>query len=118
MEFRRDALAIIVGVVGIIGGMSIVGCNSKGSKGVAPKTDTVTIQNMEFTPKNLVINKGDTVVWLNKGIVSHNVTDTLQKIASGDIKVDSTWKMVPQKSFNYFCSIHPTMTAQITINSK
>lgn len=115
--FKKGSLAFIIGIAGIIGGISIAGCNSKGS-GVAPKTDTVTIQNMEFTPKNLTINKGDTVVWLNKGIVAHNVTDTLQKIASGDINVGSTWKMVPEKSFNYFCSIHPTMTAQITVSNK
>ena len=82
----------------------------------APKTDTVIIQSMTFTPQNLTINQGDTVLWINKGIVGHNITVKGQENSlSGDFQPGQSWSMVPDSSFDYFCNIHPTMTASITI---
>lgn len=98
-------------------GMVLVnsGCRSKGS-GYVPKTDTVVIENMQFNPSQLSIHSGDTIVWINKGIVTHNVTeDTMKKWTSGDINVGDSWKTVPQKDFNYLCTIHPAMKGSVVI---
>ncbi|MCZ2224863.1 MAG: hypothetical protein LC122_14670 [Chitinophagales bacterium] len=82
----------------------------------APKSDTVIIENMQFNPADLSINKGDTVVWINKDIVVHNVTEaTSQAWTSGDIKINTSWSQTPTNSYHYICSIHPTMKGSITI---
>lgn len=111
----------IIGLCAAISfGFAIASCNNTGGKaGIVHKTDTVIIQNMEFQPANLKINKGDTVVWINKGIVAHNVTeDTAHTWTSGDINVGSSWKKVVDSSFHYECSIHPTMKASVVVVKK
>lgn len=95
------------------------GCQLAGSKGYSPKTDTVIINNMQFQPAHLTIHPGDTVIWINQGIVAHNVTeDSLKSWTSGDIEPESTWKMVPQKNIRYFCTLHPSMKGTIHLAPK
>ncbi|GMV53992.1 MAG: hypothetical protein D8M52_06235 [Chlorobi bacterium] len=79
-------------------------------------TDTVVIEGMQFVPQSLTVHKGDTVVWINRDMVVHNVTDDSNRSqSSGDINVGATWMMVPSKSFSYLCTIHPTMTGSVTV---
>lgn len=81
--------------------------------------DTIVISGMKYRPEHLTIHKGDTVVWINNDLVVHDVTeDTLQTWTSDSIHVGATWSMVPKNSFDYLCSIHPTMKGSITIVDK
>jgi len=82
-----------------------------------PKTDTVMIYQMQFQPAELIVNKGDTVVWINKDLVAHNVTeDPTGSVKSDTLNTGDSFKLVPDHSFDYICSIHPTMKAQLTVN--
>lgn len=46
---------------------------------MAPRAmDTVIIKGMAFSPSELRVHKGDTVVWINEDIVAHNVTISLE----------------------------------------
>ncbi len=82
----------------------------------AVKTDTVIIKQMQFHPAKLTIHKGDKVVWINQGIVEHDVsTDVKQTWTSGTIEIGKTFETVPDKSFKYICSIHPTMKGEIVV---
>lgn len=95
------------------------GCQFTGSKAYVPKTDTVVINNMQFQPANLILHPGDTVIWINKGIVAHNVTeDSMESWTSGDINPGNSWKMVPDKNIQYFCTVHPTMKGTIQLTKK
>lgn len=90
-----------------------IGCtsNNSGKSGSSkPETLTVTIQGMKFVPDTLKANVGDTIVFINKDIVAHNVTQKDSAWHSPDIQTDSSWKMVMKEDVNYFCSIHPVMT--------
>lgn len=83
------------------------------------KVHTVTIKAMQFHPAQLTINEGDEVVWINEGVVVHDVSEYPNKTwTSGNIEVGKSWKTTPKESFEYFCSIHPTMRASIQINKK
>ncbi len=80
------------------------------------KIDTVIIKGMQFHPAKLTIHKGDEVVWINEGIVEHDVsTDVEHTWTSGIIKKGSSFKTTPDKSFKYICSIHPTMKGEIVV---
>lgn len=71
---------------------------------------------MQFNPAVLWANRWDTIVWINKDIVSHDVTSLPDKqwrsdtIASGE-----SWKTVAGMTTEYICSIHPTMKGKIQL---
>lgn len=78
------------------------------------KVDTVIIEGMQFKPAELVIHKGDKVVWVNKDIVVHDVSQHPDKTwTSGNLEINATYTMTPKKELDYFCSIHPTMKAKV-----
>lgn len=81
-----------------------------------PTTVTVSIKQMEFQPEKVEMKQGDTVIWENEDMVAHNIAEENgTTILSDTIVPHASWKMVPTKSFNYICSIHPTMKGEIEI---
>lgn len=90
--------------------------NKQESEQPAHTTDTVMVQQMKFTPAELTVNKGDTIVWINNGLVDHNVTSYRDNFFYSDtLKVGASWKWVVTDSASYFCTIHPTMTGKILL---
>lgn len=80
------------------------------------RTDTVVIQQMQFIPASLTVQKGDTIVWINKGMVDHTVKEEKSNgFYSDTIHVGKTWKMEARDNADYNCSIHPTMKGKIVI---
>jgi plastocyanin len=72
------------------------------------KTDTVTIQLMKFTPGELKVNIGDTVVWINKGMVPHTVKSYQgNKFYSDTLEPGKTWTLIVKDSAAYYCTLHP-----------
>ena len=79
---------------------------------------TVTIKGMVFDPVELHVKKGDAVIWINKDIVAHNVTQFPDsKWTSGTLPNGKSWKKDVDKSFDYFCSIHPTMKGKVIVDN-
>lgn len=81
------------------------------------KVDTVTINLMKFNPEILDVNKGDTVIWINKGLVAHTVKSYQDdKFYSDTLQPGNTWKWVVQDSAAYYCTIHPyTMKGKLVL---
>lgn len=94
----------------------LISCNSKGNQTVASHLDTVIIKQMQFNPAELKVNKGDTIVFINRDYVQHDVSNKNKEFYSDTLNVGSSWKMVAEKNADYFCSIHPTMTGKIILN--
>ena len=79
-----------------------------------PKAFTVLIEQMKFVPAEIYANEGDTVNWINKDIVDHNVTEEANNAwSSAPLGPGKSWKMVIHKNADYFCSIHPVMKGKI-----
>lgn len=77
---------------------------------------TVEIAQMKFIPEDLIVNKGDTILWINNDMVAHDVTEeTNKEWTSGAIPVGATWTTVATKSADYYCSIHVVMKGKITV---
>lgn len=77
---------------------------------------TIVIEKMQFNPADLTIHKGDTIVWINKGIVDHDISEYPNKSwTSGVLKIGDSWESTPSQSFDYFCSIHMTMKGSIQV---
>lgn len=90
-----------------------VGCSSASQK---PKAYTIKIKNMQFVPNNILVNKGDTIKWVNEDIVAHNVTEyNSRKWTSGSMAPNVVWKLVVTDSADYYCSIHAVMKGKIRL---
>jgi len=91
------------------------GCSSAPGKTV-PKTYTVEIVSMKFQPAELTVHKGDTVIFLNKDMVVHNVTEDRDKgWSSSSLPIDQSYQLAVTGTVHYYCSIHPMMKGVIMV---
>lgn len=81
-----------------------------------PGVHHVQIKSMKFEPARLTVNKGDTIVWTNLDIVTHDVTEEKTTAwASPPLLMGKTWKMAARENADYFCSIHLVMKGKIIV---
>lgn len=79
------------------------------------QTVTVTIDNMKFTPETITVNKGDKVTFINKDIVAHNATEINNVWHSPTLQNGQSWTFTPEKTSDYYCSIHVVMKGKIIV---
>ncbi|MEO8569597.1 MAG: plastocyanin/azurin family copper-binding protein [Ginsengibacter sp.] len=81
-----------------------------------PKAYTVEIKEMKFQPAELTVQKGDTIIWINRDIVAHDVTEQPGKTwTSSPLTTGESWSMVATQSADYYCSIHVVMTGKLVV---
>lgn len=90
------------------------------SNQATPSAGAITIKNMMFTPPQISVQKGATVTWTNNDTTAHTVIDDLSNVggpSSGNIEPGSTYSFKFNKtgSFQYHCSIHPSMRGTIVV---
>lgn len=123
-HMRTSGLLILLLVVGLV---AIAGCSSSGSSsgntqgggstgGTASGTAAVVAKNFAFSPATVQITVGGSVTWTNEDSATHNVQGD-GGIASGDLAqgANYTKKFDTAGTYNYHCSIHPTMTGQVIV---
>jgi plastocyanin len=86
-----------------------------------PASDaTVKIDNRNFDPENISIAAGATVTWTNNDDVPHVVAnDDIEMFKSNALHTDDHFSFTFTKpgTYNYYCAIHPQMTAKIVVRS-
>lgn len=81
-----------------------------------PTKHTVIIVKMKFNPPDLIVHKGDTVVWINKDFYQHDVTEmTSRKWTSKPMNQGDIFSKVINEDVKYFCDLHKVMKGTITI---
>jgi len=77
---------------------------------------SVDAKNFAFEPKTVTIKVGQTVTWTNQDSVTHTVTGD-GGIDSGDLSKGKSYSKTfdTAGTFNYHCSIHPSMTGQVIV---
>jgi plastocyanin len=90
--------------------------NESAEQKTSTTSDTVVLQQMQFIPVVVNAKIGDTIVWINKDLVDHDITaDSGKAFYSDTLHVGKIWKMAVTDSASYHCSIHPTMKGKIVI---
>ncbi|MEO8711589.1 MAG: plastocyanin/azurin family copper-binding protein [Parafilimonas sp.] len=90
-------------------------CTSAPEK-VQHKAYTVEIKDMKFQPAELTVQKGDTVVWINRDIVAHDVTQQPDKTwTSSPLTMGQSWSLVATQNADYYCSIHVIMKGKLVV---
>ena len=104
--------AVLVGLAAIFGHAEIH-AQSKD----APASQQVKIDNFSFSPQQLTVAVGTTVVWVNNDDVPHTVVGSHQEFKSKALDTDDKFSFTFTKSgtFDYFCSVHPMMTGKIVV---
>jgi plastocyanin len=75
----------------------------------------VGMAGLAFQPGTLTVAKGTTVVFDNDDTAPHTVTARSGGTDSGVIDPGKSFSLVAAESFDYFCSIHPSMTAKLVV---
>jgi len=89
------------------------------SQEVMSASTEVVIDNFTFDPPKLTINAGTKVTWINHDDVPHTATSSVKPRAfdSGTLDTDQKFSFVftTPGTYDYFCAVHPKMTAQIIV---
>ena len=77
----------------------------------------VSIKDLKYTPKELKIKKGDTVVWTNADERDHTVTSDDGAFKSPNLGDGGTFTQKFDKpgKYKYHCEYHPRMKATIVV---
>jgi plastocyanin len=75
----------------------------------------VGMAGLKFQPGTLTVAKGTTVVFDNDDTAPHTVTARSGGTDSGVIDPGKSFSLVAAESFDYFCTIHPSMTAKLVV---
>ena len=110
----------MMGILLIIIGMVVVSsCSNQNEEESSIgkfNSDTVVIQSMQFSPAKLNVRLGDTITWINKDLVDHNVKDTINNLFYSDtLKNGDSYRWIVEGRANYICTIHPTMGGEIEV---
>jgi plastocyanin len=76
---------------------------------------TVRMAGLAFAPATLTVARGATVVFSNDDTAPHTVTARSGGVDSGVIDPGRQFSVTVTDGFDYFCSIHPSMTAKIVV---
>lgn len=78
---------------------------------------TITIKNFDFSPMDLSIAAGDSVVWKNLDGEPHTVASADGLFRSQALDQNDSFRFTFAKpgTYRYVCSIHPNMKATITV---
>jgi plastocyanin len=81
-----------------------------------PVTYTVTIDAARFSPADLSLRVGDSVVWVNKDILAHTATTSTPGFDSKVIAPGKSWRYTVRRTgeFPYTCVFHP-MNAMLRV---
>jgi plastocyanin len=76
---------------------------------------TVRMAGLAFAPSTLTVAKGSTVVFDNADTAPHTVTARFGGVDSGVLDPGKQFSVTVTDGFDYFCQIHPSMTATIVV---
>jgi plastocyanin len=113
---RCLAAAMVLAVVGVAITEASSLVRVKAREDVAKSE--VKIDNFSFAPGEITVAKGTTVNWVNRDDIPHTVvSDDKTSFKSKPLDTDDKFSYTFSKegTYNYFCSIHPKMTAKVVV---
>ncbi|WP_425485856.1 plastocyanin/azurin family copper-binding protein [Gemmatirosa kalamazoonensis] len=77
------------------------------------------MDNFAFGPRELAVPSGTAVTWINRDDVPHVIASAQGRFPSSpvlDTNKRFTFRFAERGTYDYFCSIHPTMTGRIVVS--
>lgn len=100
-----------------IAALPTVGAGGQAALAAAAHTATIQIDNFKFTPPDLTVNAGTTVIWKNADDSPHRIADVGGGYASAALDTDDSYShtFAAPGVYNYICSLHPYMKGKIVV---
>ncbi len=116
MKSIRSILALKVLIAGLVIAV-IAAASLSATKAPASTATEVKIDNFSFAPQTVTIAVGTTVHWTNRDDIPHTVVSEDQSFKSKALDTDDgfTYTFSKPGTYNYFCSLHPKMTAKVVV---
>ncbi len=78
---------------------------------------TVEIRNYDFFPRDLTVQRGARVTWIDRDNAPHDATDVDRAWGTGTLTPDknATLTFDDPGVYDYVCTIHPNMEAKLTV---
>jgi plastocyanin len=107
------AMAALVAAAGVIAFANPARLAAAGTS----EQPQVSIDNFSFTPQDITVAPGTTVSWVNHDDVPHTVVSNDKKFKSKALDTDDrfSFTFTEPGTYEYYCSVHPKMTAKITV---
>lgn len=120
---QKTLIAIIAVAIVIVGSIYYLSRNNYGGENNPTPTTTqtpqgssqISIKNFAFNPAELSINKGATVIWINKDPTTHRISGN--GFQSMDLTNSRSYSFTFNNSgtYDYICSIHPGMKGKVIV---
>ena len=80
-------------------------------------TQQIEIDRFAFQRQSLSADQGDIILWINRDIVPHTVTDGGGAFDSGSLAPGASWKLVAKTAgtYHYICTLHPNMVGTLIV---
>jgi len=114
---KKQYCCVLFGVLAV----AVLAFSAQRARGSSPAAETtveVKIDNFSFSPAVLTVAPGTTVKWINRDDIPHTVvSDDKSTFKSKALDTDDTFTFTFTKpgTYDYFCSIHPKMTAKVIV---
>ncbi len=121
---KRKILKLIVAtaVLGALGSTNARNvrfvASAASAQGPAKSQEVVVkIDNFSFMPHDITVATGTTVIWVNNDDIPHTIVSTTDLFKSKALDTDDkfSFKFDKPGTYEYFCSIHPKMTAKVVV---
>src|SRR5262245_14805616 len=104
----RLALVVAFGILLVVSG---------GDQKAAPRVLAVELSGMGYTPSEVLVAAGETVVWRRRDSVPHTVTGEARQFDRGSVSPGAEWSLVARGRgrTSYTCTWHPVMKGAIVV---
>jgi len=79
----------------------------------------VSIRGFTYSPAELTVKTGTTVLWTNEDTAPHTITstDSNRTLDSADLKKGESFAFIFESpgTYEYFCALHPNMRAKVIV---
>jgi amicyanin len=110
------AASICIAAVALAFANPAVG-QAPGAAAAHSPNDTITIDNFSFNAQTITVPAGTAVTWINRDDVPHKVVSTDKKFSSPVLDTDGrfSYTFAAAGTYEYYCSIHPTMVGKVIV---
>jgi plastocyanin len=111
--FYSVAILLLLGVLAVSGARRALAASPEAN----PPGVEITIDNFSFTPQEVTVKAGTPITWINRDDIPHTVVSTDNVFKSKALDTDDKFSFTLTKpgTYNYFCSLHPKMTAKVVV---
>ena len=115
---RLMAIALTTAALLVAGCAGDSDTTTSTASSVTGQTTAITIDEFSFDPHAVQVDIGDSVTWTNVQSVAHTTTARNGGWDSSSLQTgsDFTLTLDAAGTFEYFCSIHPSMSGTIEVS--